>query len=239
MIALLLRHLTDDSFSAMISKATLLGFTIFIAGIIALVRFNKAFTPYLPFVLCIWLGCINELISYFLWQNGWHTSVNNNIYVLAEAILFLLFFRNMGLFEKQSLVFWGLFGALLVLWGWENIVEGKITAVSSWFRIAYSFLIVILSVATISLLLYQNIHTPWLTEERNIFLHPVFLICCGAIIFFTFKLVIEIFWLYGIDHSSNFRKNLYHILIYINPAVNLIYTLAILWMPRKQRYIIQ
>lgn len=107
------------------------------------------------------------------------------------------------------------------------------------FRIAYSFLIVILSVATISLLLYQNIHTPWLTEERNIFLHPVFLICCGAVIFFIFKLVIEIFWLYGIDRSSDFRKNLYHILIYINPAVNLIYTLAILWIPRKQRYIIQ
>ena len=223
----------------MISTATLLGFSILIAGIIALLRFNKSFMPYFPFILCIWIGCVNELLSYFLWQNGWHTSVNNNIYVLAEATLFLLFFRNMGLFEKQPPVFWGLFGALLILWGWENIAEGKIASVSSWFRIAYSFLIVILSIAMISLLLYQNIHTPWITGERNIFQHPVFLICGGAIIFFTFKLVIEIFWLYGIDHISNFRKNLYHILIYNNAAVNLIYTLAILWMPRKQRYIIQ
>ena len=165
---------------------------------------------------------MNELLSYFLWQNGWHTSVNNNICVLAEATLFLLFFRNMGLFEKQPPVFWGLFGALLILWGWENIAEGKIASVSSWFRITYSFLIVILSIAMISLLLYRNIHSPWITGERNIFQHPVFLICGGAIIFFTFKLVIEIFWLYGIDHSSNFRKNLYHILIYINPAVNLV-----------------
>lgn len=149
------------------------------------------------------------------------------------------FFRNMGLFEKQVSLFWGLFWALLILWGWENIAAGKITSVSSWFRIAYSFLIVILSIAMIGLLLYQNIHTPWLTGERSIFLHPVFLISGGAIIFFIFKLVIEIFWWYGIDRSSSFRKNLYHILIYINPAVNLIYTLAILWIPRKQRYTIQ
>jgi hypothetical protein len=223
----------------MISTATLLGFTILIAGTTALVRFNKHFIPYLPFILCIWIGCVNELLSYFLWQNGLHTSVNNNVYVLAEAILFLLFYRNMGLFEKRRWLFWTLSGALIILWAWENIVAGKITSVSSWFRIAYSFLIGLLSIAMISRLLYQDIHAPWLTGERNIFLHPVFLISGGAVIFFIFKLVIEIFWWYGLYHSSDFRNHLYHILIYINPAVNLIYTLAILWIPRKQRCIIQ
>lgn len=239
MIALPLPPLIADFFFAMISTATLLGFSILIAGIIALLRFNKYFIPYFPFILCIWIGCVNELLSYFLWHNGLHTSINNNLYVLAEAVLFLLFYRNMGLFEKRPLVFWALSGTLIILWAWENFAAGKITSVSSWFRIAYSFLIVLLSITMISRLLYQDIHTPWLTGERHIFLHPVFLISGGAVIFFIFKLVIEIFWLYGIDRSSDFRKNLYHILIYINPAVNLIYTLAILWIPRKQRYIIQ
>jgi hypothetical protein len=241
MIVRLLHHLTPERhpLANMISTATFFGFSILVAGVIALLRFNKWFMPYLPFVLCIWIGCVNELLSYFLWRNGYHTAVNNNLYVLAEAILFMVFFRNMQLFEKRPWVFWMLLLFLILLWAWENIAMGKIITVSSWFRIACSFLIVLLSIALVNRLIYQDIHQPWLTGDRSIFVHPVFLIAGGAIIFFTFKLVIEIFWLYGINHSSGFRNNLYHIMIYINLAANLIYTLAIVWIPRKQPYIIQ
>lgn len=195
--------------------------------------------PYLPFVLCIWIGCLNEILSYILWRNGYHTAVNNNVYVLAEAILFLVFFRNRQLFEKRPWIFRMLLLFLILLWAWENIAIGTIIMVSSWFRIAYSFLIVLMCIALVNRLIYRGTYEPWLSGDRSIFLNPEFLIASGAIIFFTFKLVIEIFWLYGINHSSVFRRNLYHIMIYINLTANLIYTLAILWIPRKQPYITQ
>ncbi|HEU5051884.1 MAG TPA: hypothetical protein VFT78_02160 [Hanamia sp.] len=222
----------------MISTATLLGFSILPAGLIALARFNKWSMPYLPFLLCVWLACINELLSYILWRNHYYTSVNNNLYVLAEAILFLVFFRNMQVFEKRPQVFPMLLLFLVILWSWENIGLGKIIAVSSWFRIAYSFLTVVLSIALINRLIYRVIYEPWLSGERSIFLNPEFLIAAGAIIFFTFKMVVELFWWYGINHSAALRTNLYHIMMYINVIANIIYTLAIVWIPRKQPYTI-
>lgn len=194
--------------------------------------------PYLPFLLCVWLACINELLSYILWRNHYYTSVNNNLYVLAEAILFLVFFRNMQVFEKRPQVFPMLLLFLVILWSWENIGLGKIIAVSSWFRIAYSFLTVVLSIALINRLIYRVIYEPWLSGERSIFLNPEFLIAAGAIIFFTFKMVVELFWWYGINHSAALRTNLYHIMMYINVIANIIYTLAIVWIPRKQPYTI-
>ncbi|MGN6804015.1 MAG: hypothetical protein ACTHJN_19105 [Ginsengibacter sp.] len=222
----------------MISTATLLGFSILPAGLIALARFNKWSMPYLPFLLCVWLACINELLSYILWRNHYYTSVNNNLYVLAEAILFLVFFRNMQVFEKRPQVFQMLLLFLIILWSWENMDLGKITAVSSWFRIAYSFLTVVLSIALVNRLIYPVIYEPWLAGERSIFLNPEFLIAAGAIIFFTFKMVVELFWWYGINHSAALRTNLYHIMMYINVIANIIYTLAIVWIPRKQPYTI-
>jgi hypothetical protein len=156
---------------------------------------------------------------------------------LAEALLFFTFFKNMGIFEKVPRSFKIFMGSMVLLWLWENGVQGKITYVSSLFRITYSFFIVLMSITVINKLLILDMYRPLEMDSRGILRNPVFLICVGAIVFFTFKVLVEIFWLYGLDHSNAFRMKLYDILIYINLVKNGIYALAVLWILPKQKYI--
>jgi hypothetical protein len=94
----------------------------------------------------------------------------------------------------------------------------------------YSLSVVLLSIHSINGILFK---------EREILKNPAFLICLGIVVFFTYKVVIEMFWIYGLRESRNFRLNVYIILVYINLICNLIYALAILWMRRKQAFTLQ
>lgn len=223
----------------MITVATLFGFSIFLAGIVAIFRYHRDIDTFLPFILCIWVGCINELLSFVLWSHGHHTSLNNNLYVLAEAVLYLLFFQKMEIFENRKTLFRLLILSVILLWIIENLVWAKIHTVSSGFRFYYSFIIVLLSTALLSRLLVMDRFVMKEFYDYNIFKNPAFWIAIGAIIFFLFKLQIEIFWFYGLRHSAAFRIKIYNILMYVNLGTNLIYTLAILWMPRKFQFTMQ
>ncbi len=44
------------------------------------------------------------------------------------------------------------------------------------------------------------------------------------------------FWLYGLRFSKEFLMNVTTILIYINLFTNLVFALAVLWMPAKHRF---
>lgn len=77
-----------------------------------------------------------------------------------------------------------------------------------------------------------------ITERKSLIRNPVFIICLAFIIYFTYKVLLEIFWLYGLNSSREFRVEVYNIFKYINLFANLIYALAILWIPRKREYML-
>jgi hypothetical protein len=58
----------------------------------------------------------------------------------------------------------------------------------------------------------------------------------GFIAFFTCKILIEIFWVYGLNSSRDFRVEVYRIMTFINLTVNLIYAITLIWMPAKREY---
>jgi hypothetical protein len=220
----------------MFLKVIFSAFSIFIAGIIGLIRFRKINKSYWPMIFVVWLACINEIISFCLFKNNLSTAINNNIYVLMEAMVLLFLFRNFGIFNRRKWLFWTVCGGLAALWLWENFIGGKIWCISSWFRIVSSFIIVLTSIDAISKLMVFGSEEFFIIRGRSLFANAAFLICIGTIIFFTFKLLVEIFWFYGLNGSEIFRVKLYDILTYINLSVNLIYALAVLWAPPKQRY---
>jgi hypothetical protein len=220
----------------MFLKVIFSAFSIFVAGIIALLRFRKINRIYWPMIFVIWLGCINEIVSYCLFKNNLSTAINNNVYVLTEAILLLFLFRNFGIFNKYQWLFRIICWGLALLWFWENFITGKIGHISSWFRIVSCFVIVLISIHAISKLMVLGSEEFFIIKGRSLFANAAFLICIGTIIFFTFKLLVEIFWLYGLNGSEIFRVKLYDILTYINLSVNLIYALAVLWAQPKQQY---
>ena len=78
-----------------------------------------------------------------------------------------------------------------------------------------------------------------ITEQRSLIKNPIFLLCISFIFFFTYTILVEIFWKYGLTKRSTFGFNVYIILEYVNLITNLVYALAILWMPRKQKFILR
>lgn len=91
-------------------------------------------------------------------------------------------------------------------------------------------LIVLMSINMINRMLVDG--------KKKLIQNPLFLILIGFIVFFTYKALIEIFWVYGLNASRDFRLEVYRIMAYINLAVNIIYAIAVLWMPRKREFML-
>ena len=212
------------------SLVMIFSFSIIVPAIIGIIRFNMINRIYFPFILCIWVGLLNELISELL-IDYFHVSnsVNTDIYCLIEALLYTWLFRNLNLFinAKQYIL---LMGFLCAAWLTDNFFISKITGFDSYFTIVYSLMIVLMSITILNRLIVQQI---------NLLANSTFLICASLIIYFTLMALMEIFWLYGLNSSSTFRLNIYRIMAYINLSVNLIFALAILWMHRKQEFTLQ
>jgi hypothetical protein len=66
---------------------------------------------------------------------------------------------------------------------------------------------------------------------------PVFLICNAFTIYFTYKILVEVFWIYGLNTTKSFRTDVYIILTWINALTNILYSIAMICIPKKPRYI--
>jgi len=213
------------------TQAVIFSSSILIAGIIGIIRYSQIRSIYRPFIYLIWIGCANEIISYFLIINHQNNIINGIVYDLFESILLLWFFKNLGVFNKKIGQFYFFIGIFIGIWVMETFFSKEFgRSYNNYFSVAYSFSIVILSINAINSLLFK---------ERDIIKNPAFLICIGILVFFTYKVVIEMFWIYGLRESRTFRMNVYIILVYINLLCNLIYAIAILWMRKKQTFTLQ
>ena len=208
----------------------LFSYSVGIGAIIGLIRWKIVSQAYLPFILLLWLGFSNEIITTIIISKGYSNAPNNNIYDLIEALSILWLFKKWNLFERNKNLFWYLFFLFAATWGVENFYVSSIKVFNSYFNILYSFIIVLMSI--------QMINQMILKDRAGLIRNAQFLISVGFIAFFTYKLLIEIFWVYGLNSSHEFRANVYRIMAYINLAVNLIFALAVLWIPRKREYIL-
>jgi hypothetical protein len=199
--------------------------SVLLPALVALIRVGKINRIYHPFLYVVWLGALNELLSFVFGYYGIPVAYNNNVYVLFDGLLLLIFFRNF-IFQRGKVYLYLIAGGLITLWLAENFLFGKISSVSSYYRIAYSLVNVLCSITLINYLLANS--------RKLILKDPLFLVSAGLIMFYTIKILVEAFWLYGISLSPRFQHNIYTILISVNIIKHIFYALAILWMPRKQ-----
>ena len=211
--------------------AVILGYSIAIAAVIGLIRFGKILPANQPFVFILWFGLLNHTLSVFFIHFFGNNSVNSNIYVLAESLLYLWLFRNWGSLGKKETFFRVLIFLLVVSWMIDNLVWHKITVVNSFFRILYSFLLIFLSIEQLNKLITS--------ARKNLLFNSTFLICIGVLIYFSYKATIEVFFFIKLKASDRFYINIFVILVFVNFFVNLIFAWATLWIPRKQKFISQ
>jgi hypothetical protein len=204
--------------------------SILIAAVIAIAKSRGSDPKYYPFYILLWMGTVNEILSNVFVREGLSPNINNNFYVLLESLIILWFFKRIGTVFSRRAVFVVLGMSFIIFWVTENIIVSNIIYISSYFRIYYSFVIVILSISTVNHLI--------VTERKILLKMPVFTICAGFIIYFTYKILVEAFWIYGLNDSASFRGHVYLILDWLNLFVNLLFAIAVIWIPRKQEYIL-
>ena len=206
----------------------LLSFCIIIPVIIGFARFSKINRAYYPFIFCILLGLVNEVLSYCLVLSGHYNTVNCNIFMLLESLLLLWQFKNWGLFQKNKILLPVIVAVLVSTWVLENFIFFKITHYSSYFLITYSFLISFMSISIINRLI--------ITERKRLVKNPTFILCVAFVMYYMFSVLSEAFWIYGLNEKQDFSGKIHRISILTNFIAILFYTVAILWMPSKQKF---
>jgi|SRR5436190_2707574 len=202
-----------------------------IGAVIGWVRVKKTDPAFLPFLILIWLGFTNEVLSIILMKAGYSNAVYYNIFSLLEAIIINWQFRRWGLYRNNNRLYLIIQSLFLVGWITEILTKGSINSFNSYFIICYSTIIVILAINIVNKEMFK--------EPSSLLLNPVFLVCLGLILYLTYTILVEIFWVYGLNRTKVFRVRIYEIFAYINLLTNLIFAFAILWIPMKRQYILQ
>ena len=213
------------------SFATICTMSLAIPAMIAIVRYPVIERKFYPFVILIWVGMANELIALLMIHFFRSNAINNNIYSLLEAFLITWQFRRWNLFRNNLKYYYLLQALFLIAWVAEDFIFLSLHVFNSYFNIIHGFVTVLLSINIINLLITGG--------QVKLTTNPIFLICIAFILYFTFTILIEIFWRYGFNESRDFRGNIYFILDFINLISNLIFAVALIWMPTKQKYILR
>lgn len=181
---------------------------------------------YYPFLYFIWAGCINEGISIVLVMNGRSNYINSNLYVLIAALCIIWFFERNGLFEKAHYIFYSFLLVYLIFWLIEVLWLRNIMEITSFFRIFFSFITTLLSIRMINSILVSGVG-----EIRK---NAPFLICLAFTFYFLYRVLVEAFWIYGLESSIHFQLLILDVSVYVNLFTNLIYAIALLWIPKKK-----
>ena len=163
---------------------TYASYTVYVALAVVIARFRRIHRSFYPFLLIIIAASLAEAVSCVLIR-VLHigNAVPTNVYSLIEALLWIWQFRlwNPSMSRMQPPV--TLISGLTLIWLVENIVLGKIDRFNSVFPIGASFILVFLSINQVNKLIVE--------EKRNLLKNSIFLICCGAIIFYTYRIFVE------------------------------------------------
>lgn len=205
-----------------------INYSILIAAIIGIIRFKSIIRDYYPFIFMIWLGVLNETLSLiFIFTVGSNT-FNSNVFVLLECLLILYqFYRwNDNGIKKYAIL------ALIALGVWiaDNLVLNSITDNNSLFRAFYSFLVVFFSIDQVNKLVIY--------ERGPLLKNSMFIICITFLLYYGFKAFAESYNMFHLGLSKTLLHDLWIILYFVNGIANLLYALAILWIPTKIKFIL-
>jgi hypothetical protein len=206
-----------------------MSFSIWFAALAGLVRFKYTDSSYLPFIILCWTGAINEVISFLITRAGHSTNANNNIYLLAESLLLLWQFKKWvpGIWMKRFFLITAIL--FTMTWVYEHNHITSLMQIRYYFRFFYAVVIIFLSIHLMQRLVIE--HAGGLGKD------PRFLISAGLTIYFTFKILFDAIWLYQLRGSAAFQQAIYLLFASLNFLINLLYALAVLWMPKKPLYI--
>jgi len=206
-------------------------YSIVIAATIGLIRFRSIHKTYRPFVFICWAALFNEITSTISLSVTGSNNSNYNIYGIVEAMLYMWLFKGWGHFSNKRRSYVFIIPLLCIVWTFDNFILKHFWETDYLYMVIYSFTLVFLAINEINLIVMNH--------RGGLFSDSRFLICLGIVIFFTYFVTIAIFNLLELNFSLLFYSHIYMVLQAVNILINLVYALALLWAPKKQRFILQ
>jgi hypothetical protein len=204
--------------------------SISIPCVIGLVRYRRVDPANHPFIHLMWIGLVHEIISIVLIHNRHPNLHSYNVFALAQAFVCTKLFQRWGIFRGNRWLYAAVQLSYICFWVLEYSASG-FRHFASYFIVYHSFIIVLLSIHQLNSVVFN--------DSGLLLRSSTFLICMSFISYFTYTVLTEVFWIYGLNRSRVFQLRVYTILAYINLIVNFIYALAILWMPMRRQYILR
>ncbi|MFT3937114.1 MAG: hypothetical protein QM726_26035 [Chitinophagaceae bacterium] len=210
----------------------ILSLSIIFAAIIGVIRFRKIDTSYHPFILYACLDLVVEIAVYVLLMKHKQNEVSliYNIFGLAEFSLLVLLFHNWGLFKRKKSSFVAIISLSVLLFACTLFIRGY-SKINYFSEIVNSFALIFFSISAFNTMI--------LSERKNIFKNPKFWICIGIIIYYTCFILVytEKLSFLNLHPSKTFDYKVWAINAYANLLVNLLYAVAVLWIPRNKNII--
>jgi len=197
-----------------------------IAGLVRLRRIRKS--SYQPFFILVLTGVLAEIVSAIMIQRIGGNAIANNVYFLFEWLLIAWQFQAWGLLRSRKSLFYILAAAPCLVWVIENLVFGQIVLFSPYFQVFYCFLIVLFSVNTINFMITH--------DYRRLFGNTTFLVCIAFIIYFVYRIIFN--WAYqtSLKGATQTTSLIITMMSYINALTNVIFAIALLQIPRPQKF---
>ena len=205
-------------------------YSIVLAAVVGLWRYRKVTPEDRPFFYIVWTALLGEILNEVFSAKLHSSAISSNIYVLAEALLYTWQFYNWGSMLRRKRRFRLLVIFICMVWVLDNLILNRLDHTNSLFRIISSFILVFLAIDEINKLIT--------TERSSLLTNARFLISAGMVIFFSYKAIIEVFYWINLPFSDSFYINVYIIMDYVNLFVNLIFALAALWIPTRQKFML-
>jgi len=204
-------------------------YSIAVACVIAACRIRRIHPVYYPFVAIIFTALIVEVVSHALIRSGRENAVVINLLGVAEAMLWLWQFEKWDVFYRRRWLKVSIVLLLSATWFVENILFKLLGSFSSAYAILYAAIMVSLSIRVLQGII--------VVEQGFLLKKSRFLICCGTTIFYTYKILVECFYLLEPDKHSDFLSRVFFILAAVNFFVNILFAVATLWIPTRIKFL--
>jgi hypothetical protein len=207
----------------------LLSQSIMVPIIMGTIRIKRLGKMYSPFFLLLLLGFLAELASFiFIDAFKMSNAPVIKVYSLLECCIILYQLYQWKNSTKYLQLYISLAGICVLFWIIESIVFININTFSPYFRCFYAFIIILLSINQINAMMFNH--------EDALFKNPKFILCLSFIVYFLYQIIYEASYFVGSDKSIIANK----IIIgfdYINFAVNLLYAVALFFIPANNKNI--
>lgn len=204
-----------------------LAFSIFLPVITGLIKIRQIIShQYLPVFLFVAIGLLNNLASYIFIKNGISNHLNSNIYVAIEFGLlvwqFLIWREGAG--RNYILVL----GVLLLVWFLDNLIIHDLRRNNSIFRFFSAFTVLFFCVGQINQLIFFH--------YRRLITNPVFLICIGLMLHYTFKAFVETFYFFSWMFEIHLIIQLNRFISFVDLISNILISIAFLCLRNRSTY---